>query len=205
MSEFFEIHPANPQNRLIYQAAEIVRRGGVVVYPTDSSYALGCQLDNKHALERIQRIRRLDKHHNFTLVCRDLSELATYAKVGNQAFRLVKSHTPGPYTFIFKATSLVPRRLAHPKRKTIGIRVPDHPITQALLAELGEPMMSSSLILSDAALDLGDMLAIRARLENEVDLIIDGGATAIEPTTVVNMTEEFPVVEREGLGVVDWV
>lgn len=205
MSQFFEIHPQNPQGRLIAQAAEIVRQGGVIVYPTDSSYAIGCHLDDKAALQRIQRIRELGKQHNFTLVCSDLSQLALYAKVDNQAFRLVKSHTPGPYTFILKATSQVPKRLAHPKRKTIGLRVPEHPITLALLAELGEPMMSCSLILPDMdELELADIELIRERLEKEVDLIIDGGATPLLPTTVVDLIEGQPQVVRIGGGVVDW-
>lgn len=205
MSQFFEIHPQNPQARLIAQAAEIVRQGGVIVYPTDSSYAIGCQLNDKSALQRIQRIRDLDKNHNFTLVCSDLSQLALYAKVDNQAFRLVKSHTPGPYTFILKATSQVPKRLAHPKRKTIGLRMPEHPITLALLAELGEPMMSCSLILPDMdELELADIEIIRERLEQHVELIIDGGATPLLPTTVVDLTEGQPEVVRLGGGVVDW-
>lgn len=205
MSQFFEIHPQNPQGRLISQAAEIVRQGGVIVYPTDSSYAIGCQLDDKSALQRIQRIRELDKSHNFTLVCSDLSQLALYAKVDNQAYRLVKSHTPGPYTFILKATSQVPKRLAHPKRKTIGLRVPEHPITLALLAELGEAMMSCGLILPDAdELDMADIDVIRGRLEREVDLIIDGGATPLLPTTVVDLTDGQLEVVRVGGGVVDW-
>ncbi len=205
MSQFFEIHPQNPQARLISQAAEIVRQGGVIVYPTDSSYAIGCHLEDKAAMQRIQRIRELDKHHNFTLVCSDLSQLALYAKVDNQAFRLVKSHTPGPYTFILKATSQVPKRLAHPKRKTIGLRVPGHPITLALLEALGEPMMSCTLMLPDMdELDLADIELIRDRLEKEVDLIIDGGATPLLPTTVVDLTEGQPEVIRAGGGVVDW-
>jgi len=205
MSQFFEIHPQNPQGRLIVQAAEIVRQGGVIVYPTDSSYAIGCHLDDKAALQRIQRIRELDKSHNFTLVCSDLSQLALYAKVDNQAFRLVKSHTPGPYTFILKATSQVPKRLAHPKRKTIGLRVPQHPITLALLAELGEPVMSCSLILPDMdEMDIGDIDMIRERLEKEVDLIVDGGATPLLPTTVVDLTQGQPELVRVGGGVVDW-
>ena len=205
MSQFFEIHPQNPQARLIFQAAEIVRQGGVIVYPTDSSYAIGCHLEDKAALQRIQRIRELDKQHNFTLMCSDLSQLALYAKVDNQAFRLVKSHTPGPYTFILKATSQVPKRLAHPKRKTIGLRVPDHPITLALLAELAEPMMSCSLILPDMdELDLADIHIIRERLEQEVDLIVDGGTTPLQPTTVVDLTQGQPAVIRHGGGAVDW-
>lgn len=206
MSQYFDIHPDNPQGRLIAQAAQIVRQGGVIVYPTDSSYAIGCHLDDKAALQRIQRIRDLDKNHNFTLMCRDLSELANYAKVGNQAYRLMRAHTPGPYTFIFKATSQVPKRLAHPKRKTIGLRVPNHPITLALLEELGEPMMSCSLILPDVdELDLADAGAILEHLQHAVDLVIDGGPTPLLPTTVVDLTEDSPVVERYGGGAVDWV
>ena len=205
MSQFFEIHPKNPQHRLICRAVEIVRSGGVIVYPTDSSYALGCHLGDKGASERIRRIRQLDTTHSFTLVCRDLSELASYARVDNLEYRMIKSHTPGPYTFVLKATSRVPRRLAHPKRKTIGIRVPDHPITMALLEELGEPLMSTTLILPEQDIDLADTHSIRTRLEHDVELIIDGGPTPMQPTTVVNMLAGYPVVEREGRGRVDWI
>ncbi|EDY85999.1 Sua5/YciO/YrdC/YwlC family protein [gamma proteobacterium HTCC5015] len=205
MSAFFEIHPDNPQGRLVQQVAEIIRGGGIVVYPTDSSYAIGCHLDDKRALERIQRIRQVDKHHNFTLMCRDLSELGNYAKVGNQAFRLLKSHTPGPYTFIFSATSQVPRRLAHPKKKTIGLRVPDCNITLAILEALGEPMLSTTLILPNVEWpELVDVNFLRDQLENAVDAIIEGGQIPAEPTTVVDLTRDVPEVTRYGRGAADW-
>lgn len=203
MSQYFEIHPENPQKRLIRRAVEILREGAVIAYPTDSSYALGCVIGDKSAMETIRRIRRLDDKHNFTLMCRDLSQIATYAKVSNTAFRLLKAHTPGPYTFIFKATHEVPRRLQHAKRRTIGIRIPDHPITQALLEELGEPLMSSTLILPGEDLPETDPQVIRARLEHEVGLVIDGGGCRPEPTTVIDMTEDAPEVLREGLGTTD--
>lgn len=200
MSQFFTIHPHNPQLRLIHQAVEIIRRGGVVVYPTDSGYALGCHLGDKHAMERIRRIRRLDKHHNFTLVCRDLSELGRYARVDNAAFRLLKNYTPGPYTFILQATSEVPRRLLHPKRKTIGLRVPDNPIALALLEELDEPMMSVTLMLPGEDMPLTDPYDIRQTLEHELDLVIDGGFCGMEPTSVIDLVEDTPQIVRRGLG-----
>lgn len=200
MSQYFRVHPENPQSRLIHQAADIVRGGGVVVYPTDSAYALGCHLGDKHALTRIRRIRRLDDDHNFSLVCRDLSDLGTYARVSNTAYRLLKAATPGPYTFILQATREVPRRLVHPKRKTIGVRVPDNAICGALLNELGEPLMSSTLILPGDEYPLSDPLEIRDLLEHQVDLIIDGGFCGIEPTTVVDLEDDVPVILREGLG-----
>ncbi len=200
MSQFFQIHPDNPQPRLIDQAVEIIRKGGVIAYPTDSGYALGCHLGDKHAQERIRRIREVDDKHNFTLVCRDLSELATYAKVDNTAYRLIKSLTPGPYTFILAATREVPRRLQNPKRKTIGLRVPDNRIAQALLETLGEPLMSSTLILPGDDLPLTDPYDIRDTLEHSLDLVIDGGYCGFEPTTVVDLTGDAPVVLREGLG-----
>jgi tRNA threonylcarbamoyl adenosine modification protein (Sua5/YciO/YrdC/YwlC family) len=203
MSQFFQIHPVNPQLRLIHQAVEIVRGGGLVVYPTDSSYALGCQVGDKRGMERIRRIRALGNRHNFTLVCRDLSEIATYARVSNSAYRLLKSMTPGPYTFILRATHEVPRRLQNPKRKTIGIRVPDHPIAQALLDDLGEPLMSSTLILPGKELPETDADKMRERLEHEVDLVIDGGHCGFEPTTVIDMTGDVPVVTRLGCGAVE--
>ena len=202
MSQFFQIHPVNPQARLIRQAVEIIRAGGLIVYPTDSSYALGCHVGDKHGMERICRIRALDGKHNFTLVCRDLSEIAIYAKVDNSAYRLLRSLTPGPYTFILSATHEVPRRLQNPKRKTIGIRVPDHPIAQALLAELDEPLMSSTLILPGRDMPETEAPAIRERLEREVDLVIDGGHCGFEPTTVIEMSEGAPRVLRQGCGVV---
>ena len=200
MSQFFYIHPENPQPRLINQAVAMIRNGGVVIYPTDSGYAIGCHIGDKSALERICRIRKIDKEHNFTLVCRDLSELSLYARVENQAFRQLKTHTPGPYTFIFKATKEVPRRLMNPKRKTIGIRVPDNAIALALLEALGEPLMSTSLILPDGVSTESDPEEVRDRLEHQVDLIIHGGYLGEKPTTVIDMSEDQPVVLREGSG-----
>ncbi|SDU15106.1 tRNA threonylcarbamoyl adenosine modification protein, Sua5/YciO/YrdC/YwlC family [Halopseudomonas salegens] len=200
VSQFFQIHPDNPQPRLIRQAVDIIRQGGVVAYPTDSAYALGCHLGDKNALERIRRLRELDKNHNFTLVCRDLSELGVYAKVDNTTFRLLKAHTPGPYTFILNATSEVPRRLLHPKRRTIGLRIPDHQITLDLLAALGEPLMSVTLMLPGDNLPLTDPEMIRDRIGKQLDLIIDGGACEVEPTTVVSMLDDVVEVTRVGLG-----
>jgi len=203
MSQFFQIHPDNPQQRLIDQAVKIIRDGGVIVYPTDSGYALGCHIGDKQAMETISRIRQLDDKHNFTLVCRDLSEIAVYAKVDNTAYRLLKSLTPGPYTFILQATREVPRRLQNPKRKTIGLRVPDNKIAMALLATLGEPLMSSTLILPGETMPMTDPYEIRDTLEHSLDLIIDGGYCGFEPTTVLDMEEGVPVVVRQGLGPVD--
>ncbi len=200
MAQFFQIHPDNPQLRLIRQAVEIIRQGGLVIYPTDSSYALGCHIGDKAAMERIRRIRQVDEKHNFTLVCRDLSEISTYAKVGNQQYRLLKTLTPGPYTFIHPATKQVPRRLQHAKRRTIGIRIPDNRIAQALLEELGEPLMSSTLILPNDELPLTDPYEMRDLLGHQVDLVIDGGYCGFEPTTVVDMVDEVPVVARAGKG-----
>jgi tRNA threonylcarbamoyl adenosine modification protein (Sua5/YciO/YrdC/YwlC family) len=200
MSQFFQIHPENPQARLIKQAVEIIRKGGVVVYPTDSSYAVGCHIGDKSAVDRIRALRRLDDKHNFTLVCSDLSQLGVFAKVDTSAFRLLKAHTPGPYTFILSATREVPRMLMHPKRRTIGLRVPQHPIAQALLAELGEPLMSVSLILPGESLPLSDPYEIREQIEHQVDLIIDGGYGGLEASTVINLTEGDPVVHRVGCG-----
>ncbi|MFA5496043.1 MAG: L-threonylcarbamoyladenylate synthase [Porticoccaceae bacterium] len=200
MSQLFYIHPENPQQRLVHQAVEIVRKGGVIVYPTDSAYAIGCHLGDKAALDRIRQIRHLDKHHNFTLLCRDLGELATYAKVDNQVFRMLKANTPGAYTFILEATSEVPRRLMHPKRKTIGLRVPSNPIAQALLAELDEPLMSVTLILPGDELPLNDPEDIRTTLEKRVDVIVDGGYCGLEPTTVIDLTGDVPELVRQGVG-----
>ena len=200
MSDYLSIHPENPQQRLIAKAAEIVRKGGVIVYPTDSVYAIGCHIGDKQAMDRIRSIRQLDKNHNFTLMCRDLSELASYARVDNSAFRSLKAQTPGPFTFILPATSEVPRRLMHPKRKTIGLRVPDSPIAQALLAELGEPMMSVTLIMPGDEYPLSDPYDIRAALEARVDMLIDGGHCGLEPTTVVDMTGPVPEIIRQGMG-----
>ncbi|MCZ2720573.1 L-threonylcarbamoyladenylate synthase [Marinomonas sp. 15G1-11] len=200
MSQFFQIHPENPQVRLIKQAAEVIRKGGVIVYPTDCGYSLGCHLGDKSALDRIRAIRRLDDKHNFTLVCSDLSEISTYARFDNTLYRLLKHNTPGPYTFIFNATSEVPRRLLHPKRKTIGIRVPDNNIVQALLAELGEPIMSSSLILPGETMPMTDPYDIRDTLEHALDLVIDGGYCGMEPTTVVKMDTDDIEIIRVGAG-----
>jgi tRNA threonylcarbamoyl adenosine modification protein (Sua5/YciO/YrdC/YwlC family) len=200
MSQFFQIHPVNPQDRLVRQVVEIISRGGVIIYPTDSGYAIGCGLGEKSAMERICAIRKLDEQHNFTLVCRDLSEIATYAKVDNQAFRLLKQHTPGGFTFILKATAEVPRRLMQVKRKTIGIRVPDNAIAMAILEKLGAPLMSVSLILPGETMPMTDPYEIRISLEHQVDLVIDGGYCGMEPTTVVELFDEVPKVLRTGLG-----
>ena len=200
MAQYFQIHPQNPQVRLIKQAAAIIRQGGVIAYPTDSSYALGCQIGDKAALERIRRIRRTDDRHNFTLVCRDLSEVGLYAKVTNADYRIMKANTPGPYTFVLAATREVPRRLQHPRRKTIGLRVPDHPIPQALLAELNEPLMSSTLLLPGEKLPLSDPEEIRRRLEHQVDLVVDGGHCGLEPTTVVVLEDGKATIARRGKG-----
>ena len=200
MSQFFAIHPETPQLRLVRQAVEILRSGGVIAYPTDSAYALGCRLGDKRALECIRRIRKLDDNHNFTLVCPDLSVLGTYAKVDNSAYRLIKNATPGPYTFIFEASKEVPRRLMNPKRKTIGLRVPDNAITQALLHELAAPLMSSTLLLPTDDYPLSDPYDIRATLEHDVDLVIDGGYCGLEPTTVVDMSNDETRILRHGLG-----
>lgn len=200
MSQFFVIHPGNPNQRLIRQAAQILRDGGIVVYPTDSSYALGCHLDDKNAVTRIRQIRQLDESHQLTLMCRDLSEISRYARVDNSKFRLLKSNTPGSYTFILEATKEVPRRLQHPKRSTIGIRVPDHPVALALLEELGEPMCSSTLILPDEEALLNDAEHIRDLLEKQVELVIDGGPPGLDFTTVIDLTGDVPVVLRRGKG-----
>ncbi len=203
MAQFFTIHPENPQARLIRQAVEIIHRGGLIAYPTDSAYALGCQIGDRMALDRIRAIRHLDKDHNFTLMCRDLSELATYAKVDNLTFRLLKQYTPGPFTFILEATSEVPRRLKHPKRKTIGLRVPQNQIALDLLEDLGEPLMSSTLLLPDEEYPLTDPYDIRDILQHELELVIDGGFCGLEPTTVVDLTGEAPAIRRQGCGIFD--
>jgi len=200
MSQFFQIHPEDPQVRLIAQSVDIIRRGGVVVYPTDSGYALGCGLGDKRPLETIRRIRQLDDKHNFTLICRDLSELATYARVENSAYRLIKNHTPGPYTFILKATSEVPKRLMHPKRRTIGLRVPDNNIALALLEGLNEPMMSVSMMLPGDEGPMTDPYDIRQTLEHELDLVIDGGFCGMVPTSIIDMVEDPPLILRRGQG-----
>jgi len=201
MAQYFQIHPQTPQERLIRRAAEVIRQGGLIVYPSDSSYAFGCQIDNKDALERICRIRQLGQEHRFALVCRDLSQIASFARIGNEAFRLIKSLTPGPYTFILKATKEVPRRLQHPKRKTIGIRIPDSPVAQALVKELDEPLFSSTLILPGEDGAMSDPYEIRERLEKEVDLIIDADVVPYEPTTIIGFTEDTPEIIRQGKAV----
>ncbi|GKW15111.1 L-threonylcarbamoyladenylate synthase [Pectobacterium carotovorum] len=200
MSQFFYIHPQNPQPRLINQSVEFLHKGGVIVYPTDSGYALGCMLGEKNALERICRIRDLGSDHNFTLMCRDLSELSTYAHVDNTAFRLIKNNTPGNYTFILKATKEVPRRLMNEKRKTIGLRVPSNPIALELLAALNEPLMSTTLMLPGNDFAESDPEEIQERLGKQVDLIIHGGSLGQQPTTVIDLTESVPRVAREGTG-----
>jgi len=200
MSQFFTIYPDNINLRLIRQAVAILKDGGIVVYPTDSCYALGCHLDDKNALTRIRQIRQLDEQHHLTLMCRDLSEISNYARVDNSKFRLLKANTPGSYTFILEATREVPKRLQHPKRSTIGIRVPDHPVALALLEELGEPMASSTLILPDAVWPLNDAELIRELLEKKVEAVIDGGATGVDFTTVIDLTGDTPVLIRQGKG-----
>jgi tRNA threonylcarbamoyl adenosine modification protein (Sua5/YciO/YrdC/YwlC family) len=200
MSQFFYVHPDNPQGRLMKQATVIIQQGGVIVYPTDSGYALGCHIGDKKALERICKIRDIDKNHNFTLVCRDLSELSEYTRVDNSAYRLLKSNTPGPYTFIFKGSKEVPKRLLNPKKKTIGIRVPDNAIAQALLAELQEPIMSTTLIMPGQEHAEYDPEHIREILEHEVDLIINGGHLGEHPTTVVDFSDDEASIIRVGEG-----
>lgn len=200
MSQFFYIHPDNPQARLVRQTCELIRQGEVVVYPTDSGYAIGCQMENKKAMEQICRIRDINKDHNFTLMCRDMSELSLYARVDNVAFRQIKNNTPGPYTFILKATKEVPKRLQNPKRKTIGIRVPDNPIALAILEELEEPLMSTTLILPDENMAETDPEDIRDKLEKRVGLIIHGGYLGEQPTTVVDMSEGGATIIRHGSG-----
>ncbi len=205
MSQYFVIHPVTPQKRLIHGAVEIIDQGGLIVYPTDSCYALGCHIGDKQATQRIRKIRNVDDKHHFTLVCRDLSELSNYALVDNSAYRLMKTCTPGPYTFLLKATHEVPRRLQTPKRKTIGLRVPDHPIALALCEELGQPLMSSTLILPEQEEPLSDPQEMREVLGNQVDLIIDGGYCGIEATTVIDLVEKSPTILRQGKGDASWL
>jgi tRNA threonylcarbamoyl adenosine modification protein (Sua5/YciO/YrdC/YwlC family) len=200
MAQFFSIHSQTPHLRLIHQAVDIVRKGGVIVYPTDSCYALGCQIGNKAAMDRIRAIRKVDENHHFTLVCRDLSEIATYAKVDNTQYRLLKMATPGSYTFILTANREVPRRLQHPKRHTIGLRIPEHPVVNALLSELNEPLLSSTLIMPGDKLPLNDAEEIRQRLEHQVELIMDAGSCGTDMTTVIDLTNDTPVVIRPGKG-----
>lgn len=200
MTQFFIIHSDNPQPRLIKQAAAMVRDGAVIAYPTDSCYALGCHLGDKNAVARIRQIRGVDEHHYMTLMCRDLSELARYARVSNPQFRLLKNNTPGSYTFILDATKEVPRRLQHPKRSTVGMRIPDHPVALALLEELGEPLLSSTLMLPNEENPLNDAEEIRDCLDDQIDLVLDGGAVGLEPTTVIDLTGDTPVLVRRGKG-----
>ena len=200
MAQYFTIHPENPQPRLIRQAAEIMRAGGVIVYPTDSCYALGCHIGDKDAEQRIREIRQVGKDHHFTLVCRDLSEIATYAKVDNRQYRVLKAATPGCYAFILEATREVPKRLQHPSRRTIGLRIPDHPVVRALLDELNEPLLSSTLALPGEEVPLSDPEEFREQIDHQVDLILDAGPCGVEPTTVVNLTGPEPVITRVGKG-----
>lgn len=200
MAQFFAIHTDTPHLRLIKQAVAIVRSGGIIVYPTDSCYALGCHLGDKDAMTRIRAIRQVDERHHFTLVCRDLAEIATYAKVDNSQYRLLKATTPGSYTFILQATREVPRRMQHPKRNTIGLRIPDHPVVQALLQELDEPLLSSTLILPGDEYPLNDAEEIRERLEHQVELIMDAGSCGIDMTTVIDLTTDVPELVRPGKG-----
>jgi len=200
MAQFLEIHPENPQLRLIHQAVEIIKRGGVIVYPTESSYAIGCHLDDKQALDKIRRIRQLDDKHNFTLVCKDLAQVSNFTKIGNDAFRLIKTLTPGPFTFLLPATREVPRRLQHPKKKTIGIRIPSHPVAQLLVRELDEPFFSASLIMPGQELALTDPYEIRQMLDHELDLIIDSGIIESEQTTIIEISAEGTEIIRQGKG-----
>jgi tRNA threonylcarbamoyl adenosine modification protein (Sua5/YciO/YrdC/YwlC family) len=205
MAQYFHIHPQNPQRRLVKQAAEILRNGGLVAYPTDSSYALGCHLDDKRAVDRIRKIRRLDRHHNFTLVASDLKQVSLFAKLNNEQYRLIKALTPGPYTFILNAKRSVPNRLVHPKRRSIGIRIPDTTLVQELLAELGEPVMSSSLILPNSDIAMGDPDQIREKLEHEVDLVIDAGVTGNQASTVIDWHGDELKIVRLGAGDVSFL
>lgn len=200
MSQFFAIHSTHPETRLIKRAVDIVRKGGVIAYPTDSCYAIGCHIGDKHAMERMRRIRGVDDRHHFTLMCRDLSDIGTFAKVDNAQYRLLKTHTPGTYTFILDATRELPRRLAHPKRATVGVRVPEHPVTHALLTELSEPLLSSTLMLPGEAEPLNDAETIRKKLEHQLDLILDGGTCGVEPTTVIDLSGDAPILIRHGKG-----
>ncbi len=205
MAQFLSIHPENPQARLLETASDVLRDGGLIVYPTDSCYALGCQVGEKAAAERIRRIRATGKDHNFTLVCRDLSEIAVYANVDNSAYRLIRALTPGPYTFILRATREVPKRLQHPKRRSIGLRVPDNAIAQGILAALDAPLMSSTLIFPDEDVPMTDATEIRGRLESAVDAVIDGGSCGLEPTTVLDFTGGEVIVSRRGKGDVSFL
>lgn len=200
MTQLFKVHPVNPQRRLLQQAARIIREGGVVVYPTDSCYAFGWHIGDKQALEKVRRLRRTERDHDFTLVCRDLSEISAYARIDNWAYRMLRSLTPGPYTFILRATHEVPKRLQDPKRRSIGIRVPDHRIAQALLEELGEPLMSSTLLLPGESVPLSDPEEIAERVKGQVDVVLDGGACGVEPTSVIDLSHDDIRIIREGKG-----
>jgi tRNA threonylcarbamoyl adenosine modification protein (Sua5/YciO/YrdC/YwlC family) len=203
MSQYFAVHPTHPQPRLIAQAADIIRAGGVIAYPTDSCYAIGCHIGDKEAMQRLRNIRKIDDKHHLTLMCRDLSEIATYAQVDNVQYRLLRKLTPGSYTFILRASREVPRRLLHPRRKTIGMRVPDHAVAQALLTALGEPLLSATLSLPGDTLPLNDGEEIRSRLEHSIDLVLDAGSCGIEPTTMVDLTGAAPELLRQGKGSVE--
>ncbi|CAA9889539.1 conserved hypothetical protein [Candidatus Methylobacter favarea] len=200
MAQFFEIHPENPQLRLIHSAVDIIRKGGVIAYPTDSSYAIGCQIGDKQALDKIRSIRRLEDKHDFTLVCKDLTQVSMFTKIGNDAYRLIKALTPGPFTFILDATREVPRRLQHPKKKTIGIRIPDNPVAQLLVQELGEPLLSSTLLLPGDSDALTDPYDIRNKLEHELELVIDAGIIEFEQTTMIEFSKNGPEIIRQGKG-----
>jgi tRNA threonylcarbamoyl adenosine modification protein (Sua5/YciO/YrdC/YwlC family) len=201
MSQYFHIHPENPQRRLIVHAVEIIKAGGIVIYPTDSAYAIACHLDDKHALDRIRNIRKLDEKHDFSLVCKDLAQVSTFTKIANDAYRLIKTLTPGAFTFILDATKEVPRRLQDEKKKTIGIRIPDNVIALALIEELGEPLVTTTLVLPDDADAMSDPYEIRLRLEHEVDLIIDGGVIDYQPTTVISFANGGAEIIRQGKGI----
>jgi len=205
MGRYLEIHPKNPQPRLIAEVTEVLRAGGVIVYPTDSIYAVGCRLGDREAIERIRRLRRLDRKHLFTLVCRDLSEIATYARVDNQTYRMIRRMTPGPYTFILPATKQVPKRLQHPRRRTVGIRVPTHPVTLAMIEDLGEPLLSTTMQLPDEDHPMTEAFEIFDAIGNEVDLVIDGGPCGMDPTTVIDLVGPYPEIIRRGMGNVDFL
>ena len=203
MAQYFLIHPTHPQHRLLQQATAIVRKGGVIGYPSDSCYAIGCHIGDKDALERMRRIRQVDDHHQLTLMCRDLSEIAAFARVDNAQYRLLKRLTPGSFTFILEATRELPRRILHPRRKTIGIRVPDHPVTHALLAELDEPLLSTTAILPGDDAPISEGLELRERVQHDLDLVLDSGPCGVLPTTVIDLTGPEPVIVRQGRGVLD--
>ena len=200
LADYLELHPLNPQPRLIRRAAEVVRAGGLIAYPTDSCYALGWHLGDKHALERVRRIRQADRHHHFTLVCADLAQIGRFARLETWQFRMLRACLPGPYTFLLRATRATPRRLQHERRRTIGVRIPDHPVPRLLLAELGEPLMSSTLLLAADELPLTAGREIEARLGREIDAVLDGGDCGIEPTTVIDLSVTPPLIVRTGKG-----